>query len=528
MAIGSNGIEAGVLARGLKTNITIHLAVLLLFAMLLIDFVVMMLTQRDLVKSEISKGNLLAASIESRLIFPSDSASTYFNGNFSRQFDRLFDRTGFSCILIGDPDNREIYSYGVDCHLKDELARLNQEALKTEKRRIRYIGTTWGILWKQRRHMVMSSPLYSGEKTVAVVGILFKLQRIYSVLRRSQQILLIYILVNMIILTLVGLYQLSKKIVAPVHRLVKNAENYGEDDDIFFLPEKGDNEFHLLSKALNRMLKRISADKEKLLLSVESLEKANLDLKQAQKSIIRAEKMASVGRLSAGIAHEIGNPLGIIIGYLELLKQENISTDEKKEYLIRSETEINRIHTIIRQLLDFSRQSNGDLMKISVHELIEDVIQMVQFQPLISNIHLKRKLSAERETILADPNQLRQVFLNLMINATDAISLSEKKSAGELIIETRNVSNMDMNSNDRNPALKIMYIDNGIGISETDLDNIFDPFYTTKEPGKGTGLGLWVCYMIIEGLGGKIEATSKEGEGTCVALHLPLFTSDAG
>ena len=115
-----------------------------------------------------------------------------------------------------------------------------------------------------------------------------------------------------------------------------------------------------------------------------------------------------------------------------------------------------------------------------------------------------------------------------MINATDAISFSEKKSAGELIVETRILSNLDMDSIDQNPTLKIMYIDNGIGISETDLDNIFDPFYTTKEPGKGTGLGLWVCYMIIEGLGGKIEATSKEGEGACVVLYLPLFNPDAG
>lgn len=238
--------------------------------------------------------------------------------------------------------------------------------------------------------------------------------------------------------------------------------------------------------------------------------------------------MASVGRLSAGIAHEIGNPLGIVVGYLELLKQEHISTDEKKEYLIRSENEINRIHTIIRQLLDFSRQSNGDLVEVSVHELIEDVIQMIQLQPVISNIHLKRKLSAERDTVVADPDQLRQVFLNLMINATDAISFSEKKSAGELIVETCILSNLDMDSIDQNPTLKIMYIDNGIGISETDLDNIFDPFYTTKEPGKGTGLGLWVCYMIIEGLGGKIEPTSKEGEGTCVVLHLPLFNPDSG
>ncbi len=514
--------------RGLKTNIAINLAVLFLFGMLLIDVVMIILTQRDLLKTEILKGDLLVAAIESHLESYLESGKIRFNKTLDQKLDNLVVGTGFSCVLIMGNDTQALYFRGTGCIMKDDLSVSTLKALEIEEKITRYFGTTWGVLWKQSRHMILSSPIYSEGKTVAAAGILINLEGIYGVLRRSQQILFIYILVNTIILTMIGLYQIAKKTVKPVHRLVKSAENYREDDELFFLPENEDNEFYTLSKALNRMLKRISEDKEKLQSNVYSLEKANIDLKQAQKSMIRAEKMASVGRLSAGIAHEIGNPLGIIVGYLELLKQEHISTDEKKEYLIRSENEINRIHTIIRQLLDFSRQSNGDLVEVSVHEIIEDVIQMIKLQPVLSNIHLKRKLSAESDTVVADPDQLRQVFLNLMINATDAISFSEKKLAGELIIETCILSNTDMDSIDQNPTLKIMYIDNGIGISETDLDNIFDPFYTTKEPGKGTGLGLWVCYMIIEGLGGKIEATSKEGEGTCVVLHLPLFNSDAG
>lgn len=514
--------------RGLKTNIAINLAVLFLFGMLLIDVVMIILTQRDLLKTEISKGDLLVAAIESHLESYFESGKIRFNKTLDQKLDNLVVGTGFSCVLIVGNDTQALYFRGTGCIMKDDLSVSTLKALEIEEKITRYFGTTWGVLWKQSRHMILSSPIYSEGKTVAAAGILINLEGIYGVLRRSQQILFIYILVNTIILTMIGLYQIAKKTVKPVHRLVKSAENYREDDELFFLPENEDNEFYTLSKALNRMLKRISEDKEKLQSNVYSLEKANIDLKQAQKGMIRAEKMASVGRLSAGIAHEIGNPLGIIVGYLELLKQEHISTDEKKEYLIRSENEINRIHTIIRQLLDFSRQSNGDLVEVSVHEIIEDVIQMIKLQPVLSNIHLKRELSAESDTVVADPDQLRQVFLNLMINATDAISFSEKKLAGELIIETCILSNTDMDSIDQNPTLKIMYIDNGIGISEADLDKIFDPFYTTKEPGKGTGLGLWVCYMIIEGLGGKIEANSKEGEGTCVVLHLPLFNSDTG
>ena len=127
----------------------------------------------------------------------------------------------------------------------------------------------------------------------------------------------IYIIVNLVILVFIGIYRISKLYLQPLSRLAKRAEEYKENDDLIFSVRRQDNELNRLSKALNSMLKRISEDKQKLRSTVQSLEKANLELKKVQKEIIRAEKLASVGRLSAGIAHEIGNPIGIIIGYLE-------------------------------------------------------------------------------------------------------------------------------------------------------------------------------------------------------------------
>ncbi len=278
-----------------------------------------------------------------------------------------------------------------------------------------------------------------------------------------------------------------------------------------------------LSKALNIMLKRISADKEKLRSTVLSLEKANLDLKKAQREIIRAEKLASVGRLSAGIAHEIGNPIGIVIGYLELLKQEDISGEERDEYIHRTEEEIERINTIIRQLLEVSRPSNSGRTAVSVHELIHDTASVLRVQPLMSNIELSLKLSAEEDTVLADPNQLRQVFLNLAINAADAISGEGEDSGGKLEIST--LLEKDGGSDTKNSAaqLKIMFIDDGPGIAEENLGNIFDPFFTTKDPGRGTGLGLSVSFMIVESLGGTMTVTSEAGRGTTMIISLPHF-----
>ena len=319
-----------------------------------------------------------------------------------------------------------------------------------------------------------------------------------------------------------GIYRISKLYLSPLARLAKRAEDYREEEEIIFAVRKEDNELNRLSKALNIMLRRISGDKERLRSTVQSLEKANLDLKKAQKEIIRAEKLASVGRLSAGIAHEIGNPIGIVIGYLELLKQEDISAEERDEYIRRTEEEIERINTIIRQLLEVSRPSNTGRTVISIHDLIRDTAGVFRVQPLMASIELSLKLSAEEDTVLADPNQLRQVFLNLSINAADAISGNGENTGGRLEIGTLVEKHSAHEEKNCGPWLNIMFVDDGPGIAEENLGNIFDPFFTTKDPGRGTGLGLSVSFMIVESLGGKMTVTSEVGRGTTMMISLPI------
>ena len=278
------------------------------------------------------------------------------------------------------------------------------------------------------------------------------------------------------------------------------------------------------------MLRRISADKEKLRSTVLSLEETNLELKKAQQEIIRAEKLASVGRLSAGIAHEIGNPIGIVMGYLDLIKQADTPKSERNEYIDRTEKEIERINTIIRQLLEISRPSKADRSQVSVHDLIDDISDVLNVQPLMSNIELQRYLNAEKDMVKADPNQLRQVFLNLIINAADAISALDNDNnghqKGRLEIATEIQRNTQFNATATGSLLKIMFTDNGPGIADENISNIFDPFFTTKDPGKGTGLGLSVSFMIVESLGGKMTVDSEPGEGTTMVIYLPLIAGE--
>jgi signal transduction histidine kinase len=146
----------------------------------------------------------------------------------------------------------------------------------------------------------------------------------------------------------------------------------------------------------------------------------------------------------------------------------------------------------------------------------------------MSSTELECRLEAQNDKVLADSNQLRQVFLNLIINAADAISSGGKPANGKLLIQSSLAGEAPEQPQDRQTHLKIMFIDNGPGIPEENIANIFDPFYTTKEPGKGTGLGLSVSFMIIEGFGGKMTVSSAIGKGTTMTLLLPTVENEAG
>ena len=509
--------------RGIKTNIFINIAVLLVLAMILIDFVITIAVQNILIRSEISKGSFLISSIENELIHYDETGKILSDLDFKAKLNNMLNESGFSGAVILDTKGDQIYFKGESGALQDEIKILAKRSIQSREKITEFSGTSWGVFWKQSRFLIISAPLFRGEDIIGGAGVVLQLEEVYGQLRHTQRLIFIYILVNAVIFTLFGLYRLSKVTVKPLNRLIKRANEYREDDELFFLYEKSDNEFNKLSKSLNSMLKRISEDKDRLQNTVKSLEKANFDLKQAQEDIIKAEKLASVGRLSSGIAHEIGNPVSIVIGYLELLKKNNINDEERREFIDRSQNEINRINNLIRQLLDFSRPLDVGLKAVSVHEIINDITKALKIQPILENINLELNLAASIDTIMADPDQLRQVFLNLIINAADAINSVNNKSDGKIIIESKSLTKDDDNTGVNPIKLNIELMDNGPGISEENINNIFDPFFTTKEPGKGTGLGLSVCFMIIDKLGGNIKATSKQGKGTTITITLPLY-----
>ncbi len=506
----------------LKTKIAVNLSILLLIAMFLIDFIAVSTSQREVLRSETARGDLLVGMLKKSLMIPVDGDMPFrsLSHHFS-EMPFLLSKLDNTSVLILDHAGKEIYSYYPNSKKEIHLPSLIRQSMSSGEKLNEFLGETWGVFWKQNQSVLITEPVYDQGKVIAGIGVAITMDLFYEGLRQSQQVVILYLLLNVILFSMFGFYRIYKIAVKPIHRLVKRAEEYSDDTQAVFKVEKEEDEFSQLSTALNHMLNRISDDKETLKKSLDSLEKANLEIQKAQNEIIRAEKLASVGRLSAGIAHEIGNPIGIVLGYLGLLKQETITEDERTDYIHRAENEIQRINTIIRQLLDFSRPSNQEKAHVAVHDIIDEVMNIVSVQPVMRDVDIVKFFKAEKNEVQADPNLLRQVFLNLLINAADAIAHSKNQGNGKITIHT----GIDADSITDDFQLKMLCIkisDNGLGISPDYLKNVFDPFFTTKEPGKGTGLGLSVCFRIIEELGGSISAYSEEGEGTTMIINLPL------
>lgn len=241
----------------------------------------------------------------------------------------------------------------------------------------------------------------------------------------------------------------------------------------------------------------------------ESEKNALEELKIAQDQLVISERQAAIGELSARIAHEVNNPLSIISNYLHLCHRNMHNIDQAHEYLEIVNQELSRIARIVRQLLDFHRPHKAEKVPLSPVQIIEDVLTLVGRQLEDKNFLIDTTFPEKMPTIIGSPDQLKQVFLNLIINAKDAMP-----GGGRLKIVVENHDN----------KIKIIFTDDGPGITEDILPRLFEPFFTTKGEGAGTGLGLSVCFGIIQEHNGRIEADNDPDAGGRITIWLPVAT----
>jgi two-component system NtrC family sensor kinase len=233
-----------------------------------------------------------------------------------------------------------------------------------------------------------------------------------------------------------------------------------------------------------------------------------------QEKLLHSDRLAMVGQLAAGVAHEINNPLGSILLFTRLIMQQSPENGRVHENLERIEKETKRCHSIIQSLLDFARQREPNVEPVDVNQLLEATIKFFERQYLFKNIEVVRHFSAGLSRIQADQLQLQQVFMNIILNALDAMN-----GKGLLTLETVDAGG--------NGSVEIRISDTGCGIPPENMDRIFDPFFTTKDVGRGTGLGLSVSYGIIQTHNGDISVSSAPGEGSQFTITLPKMKGSA-
>ncbi len=256
------------------------------------------------------------------------------------------------------------------------------------------------------------------------------------------------------------------------------------------------------------MLEKLENTQQKLTSSNRKLRQSLKSLRQTQEQLLQSEKLASVGRLAAGVAHELNNPLGGILLYTNILlkKLENSGNDDA---LLKVAKEAERCRHIVQGLLDFSRQTKMQRHPANLNQIIASTLKLVSDQSLFRNIHIKKNLDNNISPVLADKLQMQQVFLNIFLNAAEAMS-----GHGTILIKTGTVP-------DKSQVYALIK-DSGPGMSKKTLERIFDPFYTTKPVGKGTGLGLAIVYGILQKHGGDIKVESQPGEGCRFTVFLPI------
>ncbi|MDJ0875811.1 MAG: ATP-binding protein [Desulfobacterales bacterium] len=233
------------------------------------------------------------------------------------------------------------------------------------------------------------------------------------------------------------------------------------------------------------------------------------ELEQIQIQLLQAEKMASLGKLAAGVAHQINNPLGGIILFAGLMLEEYDLEEAAREDLNRILRDAERCKDTVKELLEFARQTRHEMRPLDINEAIVRTLFLLENQTLFQNIEIVRQLDDGIPPVYGDIQQLNHLFMNIVLNAAQAM-----EGNGKLTVSTKRGANDD--------RAHIAIADTGPGIPQDVMPHIFEPFFTTKEEGKGTGIGLSLVYGIVENHGGAIRAVNREPAGTCFFIELPL------
>ncbi len=347
-----------------------------------------------------------------------------------------------------------------------------------------------------------------------IIGILYvgMLERPYIDLRNNVMLSFIGLASLSVILLLTILYFSTSKIIKPLQEMVIATKKIAKGDLSHSVLTKSRDEVGLLAESFNLMVDDLKKANDEITEWGKTLEKKveerTKELKEMQEHLIQSEKLASLGKLSASIAHEINNPLGGILMYSHLLLEDVGKESPYAENISKIIKETTRSKNIVKGLLEFARPKKPEMNLVNINDILESSLSIMEQQALFQNIHIKKLCSPSLPKTIADGAQLQQVFMNIILNAAEAMG-----GKGELIIHT------DLDKEKR--YIEIEFTDTGCGIPQENVARIFEPFFSTKPEGKGTGLGLAISYGIIRRHEGDIKIKTDRGKGTTFIVKLP-------
>ncbi len=502
------------------------LACLLILTWLLLSLISFKTSEQDLLANKSDEGRILLASFIS--ILPGTVGDLPKRTAAAQLADRLARESEFNGILMVDTTGQVAYRLGAGSAV-DNLLR---ETVRT--------GAESSVFSGDRRFVLNYAPIRDNGRIVGAARLSLSLAKEYERLTRSRHLFLAYFVLDFLLLLGFGSFLLSRTIISPIKKLLAVTERIATGDYSQAVHVPGSAEIADLAESFNAMVVALRANRAEVEQTVASLEQANRDLQSAREETVRSEKMASVGLLAAGMAHEIGTPLAAIIGYVGILAEELVNDPVKADYLQRIETEYARIDRIVRGLLDYARPTEAHSELIDSVPLIQETIGLLNGQGVLKHVVITFLPDNDLPLISADPHQLQQVLINLLINARDAMPYGGRLAVTVSVRINERPYVMGRRKNDiygvssfpprKNPEavrwLTIAVSDSGEGIAPENLAKVFDPFFTTKEPGKGTGLGLAISARIVESFGGRITVESGQEQGSTFIVWLPAMKGE--
>jgi two-component system NtrC family sensor kinase len=368
----------------------------------------------------------------------------------------------------------------------------------------------------------LSNPIYNESscyachpRTTYVLGVLDTTISLEDFQREKAQIykqMLISGVISVIILSLLLSLLLTRFVNRPIRKLLaatKTAAHGNLDQTVSI---RSHDELGELSGSFNNMISELKRSRDAIEEWTQTLEhrvqERTQELQQVQDQLIRAGKMAALGELAAGVAHEINNPLTGVLTFSSLMLKKVDENNPWKKDLENIVQQTTRCRNIVRGLLDFARQRKPDKKEWDIHTLIDRTVTLVENQARFQNIKIVKEFKTDIGMLFVDGDQIQQVFMNIIINAADAMA----GDGGTLTIKT----------NMKDGMAEVSFTDSGCGMPKEHLSKLFAPFFTTKETGKGTGLGLAISYGIIQSHNGEIDVESEVGKGSTFRIRLPI------